>query len=254
MIFCYTVIKKNKRGDWMITEENSRTAMMLGEDAVERLANARVAVFGVGGVGGHLCEALARAGVGAIDLFDSDEVSLSNLNRQIVALHSTVGRLKVDVMRERILDIAPSCCVRAFPVFYLPENADDYPLGEYDYIADAIDTVSAKVELAVRAAREGVSIIAAMGAGNRTDPTCFRVTDLFSTSGCPLARVMRRELKARGLTRLKVVFSDEPTHKPADDAPLPQEAGRRIPPGSLPFVPSAVGLIMARQIVFDLIQ
>lgn len=254
MIFCYTVIKKNKRGDWMITEENSRTAMMLGEDAVERLANARVAVFGVGGVGGHLCEALARAGVGAIDLFDSDEVSLSNLNRQIVALHSTVGRLKVDVMRERILDIAPSCRVRAFPVFYLPENADDYPLGEYDYIADAIDTVSAKVELAVRAAREGVPIIAAMGAGNRTDPMRFRVTDLFSTSGCPLARVMRRELKARGLTRLKVVFSDEPTHKPADDAPLPQEAGRRIPPGSLPFVPSAVGLIMARQIVFDLIQ
>ena len=238
----------------MITEENSRTAMMLGEGAVERLANARVAVFGVGGVGGHLCEALARAGVGAIDLFDSDEVSLSNLNRQIVALHSTVGRLKVDVLRERILDIAPSCRVRAFPVFYLPENADDYPLGEYDYIADAIDTVSAKVELAVRAAHAGVPIIAAMGAGNRTDPTRFRVTDLFSTSGCPLARVMRRELKARGLTRLKVVFSDEPTHKPADDAPLPQEAGRRIPPGSLPFVPSAVGLIMARQIVFDLIQ
>ena len=235
----------------MITEENSRTAMMLGEGAVERLANARVAVFGVGG---HLCEALARAGVGAIDLFDSDEVSLSNLNRQIVALHSTVGRLKVDVMRERILDIAPSCRVRAFPVFYLPENADDYPLGKYDYIADAIDTVSAKVELAVRAAHAGVPIIAAMGAGNRTDPTRFRVTDLFSTSGCPLARVMRRELKARGLTRLKVVFSDEPTHKPADDAPLPQEAGRRIPPGSLPFVPSAVGLIMARQIVFDLIQ
>ena len=238
----------------MITEENSRTAMMLGEGAVERLANARVAVFGVGGVGGHLCEALARAGVGAIDLFDSDEVSLSNLNRQIVALHSTVGRLKVDVMRERILDVAPSCRVRAFPVFYLPENADDYPLGEYDYIADAIDTVSAKVELAVRAAHAGVPIIAATGAGNRTDPTRFRVTDLFSTSGCPLARVMRRELKARGLTRLKVVFSDEPTHKPADDAPLPQEAGRRIPPGSLPFVPSAVGLIMARQIVFDLIQ
>ena len=185
MIFCYTVIKKNKRGDWMITEENSRTAMMLGEDAVERLANARVAVFGVGGVGGHLCEALARAGVGAIDLFDSDEVSLSNLNRQIVALHSTVGRLKVDVMRERILDIAPSCRVRAFPVFYLPENADDYPLGEYDYIADAIDTVSAKVELAVRAAREGVPIIAAMGRGTAPTRCAFGSPIFFRPADVP---------------------------------------------------------------------
>ena len=169
----------------MITEENSRTAMMLGEGAVERLANARVAVFGVGGVGGHLCEALARAGVGAIDLFDSDEVSLSNLNRQIVALHSTVGRLKVDVMRERILDIAPSCRVRAFPVFYLPENADDYPLGEYDYIADAIDTVSAKVELAVRAAHAGVPIIAAMGRGTAPTRRAFGSPIFFRPADVP---------------------------------------------------------------------
>ena len=229
--------------------------MLLGENAMQRLASARVAVFGVGGVGGHLCEALARAGVGAIDLFDNDRVSLSNINRQAVAAHSTVGRFKVEVMRERILDIAPSCTVRAYPTFYLPENADDYPLNEYDYVADAVDTVSAKLELAIRADRDGIPLIAAMGAGNRTDPTRFHVTDLFSTSGCPLARVMRRELKARGIRHLKVVFSDEPTATRPIDAPVvvPDPETRKTPPASLPFVPSAVGLIMAREIVFDLI-
>ena len=239
-----------------IREEHIRTAMLLGEGAMERLGSARVAVFGVGGVGGHLCEALARAGVGAIDLFDNDTVSLSNINRQTIAAHSTVGRPKVEVMRERILDIAPECRVRAFEAFYLPENADAYPLEEYDYVADAIDTVSAKIELAVRAERAGVPMIAAMGAGNRTDPTRFRVTDLFSTSGCPLARVMRRELKARGVRRLKVVFSDEPTATPPKDAPtaVADPETRKTPPASLPFVPSAVGLIMAREIVFDLIE
>ncbi len=240
-----------------IREENSRTAMLFGVAAMEKLERAHVAVFGVGGVGGHLCEALARAGIGAIDLFDSDTVSLSNINRQIVALHSTVGRPKVEVMRERILDINPACRVRAFQTFYLPENADQYPLGGYDYIADAIDTVSAKIELAVRAERAGVPLIAAMGAGNRTDPTRFAVTDLFETSGCPLARVMRRELKARGVKRLTVVFSDEPTAPRAPDAPiLVQEDGtapQKTPPASLSFVPSAAGLIMARKVVFDLI-
>lgn len=240
-----------------IREENSRTAMLLGASAMEKLERAHVAVFGVGGVGGHLCEALARAGVGAIDLFDNDTVSLSNINRQIVALHSTVGRPKVEVMRERIMDINPACRVRIYQTFYLPENADAYPLEGYDYIADAIDTVSAKVELAVRAERAGIPLIAAMGAGNRTDPTRFAVTDLFETSGCPLARVMRRELKARGVKRLAVVFSDEPTAERSADAPIEAQKGsaeyKKMPPASLSFVPSAVGLIMARKIVFDLI-
>ena len=236
----------------MLREQDSRTAMLLGEKALERLQNAHVAVFGVGGVGGHLCEALARAGVGAIDLFDNDTVSVSNLNRQLVALHSTLGQNKVDVMKARILDINPACRVQTYPVFYLPENADAYPLTAYDYIADAIDTVSAKVELAVRADQAGIPILAAMGAGNRTDPTRFAVRDLFETTGCPLARVMRRELKARGVKRLKVVFSDEPALKPLED-PFAGE-GKKRSPGSLSFVPSAVGLIMAREIVFDLLK
>lgn len=233
-------------------EEDIRTAMLLGESAMEKLRDAHVAVFGVGGVGGHLCEALARAGVGAIDLFDNDEVSRSNINRQIVALHSTLGRAKVDVMRDRILDINPDCLVRTYRTFYLPENADNYPLEGYTYIADAIDTVSAKIELAVRAARAGVPLISAMGAGNRTDPTRFAVTDLFKTEGCPLARVMRRELRARGIHRLKVVFSSEPTAPVPEDAPeIPCDPHKR-PPASLPFVPSVAGLIMAGEIVMDI--
>ncbi|MBQ2735581.1 MAG: tRNA threonylcarbamoyladenosine dehydratase [Clostridia bacterium] len=241
----------------MQKEENVRTAMLLGAEAMEKLRTARVAVFGVGGVGGHICEALARAGVGAIDLFDSDAVSLSNINRQIIALHSTVGRPKVEVMRERILDINPACRVTAQEVFYLPENADNYPLGCYTYIADAVDTVAAKIELAVRAEREGVPLISSMGTGNKLDPTRFAVTDLFKTTGCPLARVMRRELKARGLKHLKVVFSEEPACTRPDDAPAEpaQEHGsRRSPPGSLSFVPSVVGLIMAGEIVKEIIH
>ena len=228
--------------------------MLLGERAMEKLQNAHVAVFGIGGVGGHLCEALARAGVGAIDLYDSDCVSVSNINRQIVALHSTVGRQKTEVMRERILDINPDCRARVFNTFYLPENADDYPLDGYTYIADAIDTVSAKIELAVRSQAAGVPIIAAMGAGNRTDPTRFAVTDIFSTSGCPLARTMRRELKSRGVRSLKVVFSDEPVTEAPADAPTVASDGKKAPIGSLSFVPSVVGLIMAREIVFDLVN
>lgn len=234
-------------------EQDIRTAMLLGEGGMRRLANAHVAVFGVGGVGGHLAEALARAGVGTISLFDNDTVSLSNINRQAVAFHSTLGRPKVEVMRDRILDINPDCRVHTYQTFYLPENADDYPLDGYDYIADAIDTVSAKIELAVRASGLGIPMIAAMGAGNRTDPTRFAVTDLFQTSGCPLARVMRRELKARGIKHLKVVFSDEPTAPRPTDAPVTDADNSHKPtPASLPFVPSVVGLIMAREIVMEL--
>ena len=227
-------------------EEHIRSAMLLGEDAIERLAAAKVAVFGVGGVGGYVCEALARAGVGELHLFDNDAVSLSNINRQIVALHSTVGHPKVEVMRDRILDINPDCRVVTHQIFYLPENADDFPLLGFDYVADAIDTVSAKIELAVRATAAGVPLISAMGTGNKLDATRFCVTDLSKTSGCPLARVMRRELKARGITHLKVVYSTEETKKPIL---LTEEEGSRIPPASLPYVPPVAGLLMAGEII-----
>ena len=227
-------------------EEHIRSAMLLGEDAIERLAAAKVAVFGVGGVGGYVCEALARAGVGELHLFDNDVVSLSNINRQIVALHSTVGRPKVEVMRDRILDINPDCRVVTHQFFYLPENADNFPLSDFDYVADAIDTVAAKIELAVRATAACVPIISAMGTGNKLDATRFCVTDLSKTSGCPLARVMRRELKARGITHLKVVYSTEEAKKPIS---LIEEDGARIPPASLPYVPPVAGLLMAGEII-----
>lgn len=233
-------------------EEFSRTAMVLGVTAVERLKNARVAVFGVGGVGGALCEALARAGIGSIDLFDNDSVSLSNINRQIIALHSTVGRSKVEVMRERILDINPDCAVKIHQVFYLPENADDFPLSDYDYIADAVDTVSAKLELAVRAKNAAVPLISSMGTGNKLDPSRFEITDISKTFGCPLARVMRRELKARGILHLKVVFSSEEAVSPPEDAPSILPAQGKRPPGSLSFVPPVAGYLMAGEIIRDL--
>lgn len=238
-----------------LREEESRTARLLGTHALEKLKSARVAVFGVGGVGGFTCEALARAGVGHLDLFDSDTVSLSNINRQIIALHSTVGKYKVDVMKERVLDINPTCEVRTYPVFYLPENADQFPLEHYDYIADAIDTVSAKIELAVRAKQANIPMIAAMGAGNKLDATRFEVTDLSKTAGCPLARVMRRELKARGITHLKVVFSTEPAAPTPEDFALELSNNeKKLPPGSLSYVPSVAGLLMAGEIIKDLIQ
>lgn len=232
-------------------QEQLRTAMLLGCDAVEKLQKARVAVFGVGGVGGYACEALARAGVGAIDLFDRDVISLSNINRQIIALHSTVGRPKVEVMRERILDINPDCAVTAHEVFYLPENADLYPLGGYDCILDAVDTVSAKIELAVRADRAGVPLVAAMGAGNKLDASRFTVTDLAKTEGCPLARVMRRELKARGIRHLRVVWSPEPAAPLPDDAPLPSPEDNAVkrPPASISYVPSVAGLLLAGEAI-----
>lgn len=238
----------------MVYEEHLRTAMLIGEAAVKQLHGAHVAVFGVGGVGSYLCEALARAGVGAIDLFDDDAVSLSNINRQLVALHSTVGQAKVDVMRDRILDINPECRVTAHRTFYLPENADAYPFDGYDYIADAIDTVTAKLELAVRAKAAGVPIISAMGTGNKLDPSRLCVTDVSKTEGCPLARVMRRELKARGITHMKVVYSSEPVVPRPADAPTPTDDSRRTPPASISFVPSVAGLMMAGEIVKDLTQ
>ncbi len=230
--------------DGGIPPEHTRTAALLGVDGVARLSHARVAVFGIGGVGGHLAEALARAGVGAIDLIDRDTVSLSNINRQAVALHSTVGRPKVEVMAERIRDIAPACRVSGHVCFYLPETADNFDLSAYDFVADCVDTVSAKVELALRADAAGVPLIAAMGAGNKLHPERLRVGDLFRTEVDPLARVMRRELKARGIRRLLCVWSDE--------VPLPArlmgEDGRPAP-GSISFVPSAMGLIMAGEII-----
>ena len=233
-----------------IKEEFSRTAYIYGEDAIDKLKKSRVAVFGVGGVGGYICEALCRAGVGSIDIFDRDSVSVSNINRQIIALHSTVGRAKVDVMKERMLDINPDCNITAHNVFYLPENADEFDLSNYDYIADAVDTVAAKLEIAERAYKLGIPVISAMGAGNKTDPTCFEVADIADTTVCPLARVMRRELKARGIKKYKVVYSKE---EPIKSGVVDSESGKAIP-GSLSFVPSVVGLIMAGEIVNDLVK
>lgn len=236
----------------------SRTELLLGSKAMQRIYHARVAVFGIGGVGGHAVDALARSGVGAIDLFDDDEVCLTNLNRQLIATHSSLGRKKVEVMRERILDINPECQVAAYPMFYLPENADTVDLSAYDYVIDAIDTVSAKIELAVRCDRLGVPLVSSMGAGNKLDPTAFEVADIYKTSVDPLARVMRRELKARGVRGLRVVYSKEPPLTPEGE----QEGGlldtvriggsRRSTPGSCAFVPSVAGLILAGEVIKNL--
>lgn len=229
-------------------EEWSRTAYIYGDEAIEKLAMSKVAVFGVGGVGGYVCEALARAGIGQIDVFDKDTVSLSNINRQIIALHSTVGRSKVEVIKERILDINPECKVNAHEVFYLPENAHEYDLSGYDYIVDAVDTVNAKLEIITRASTLNIPVISAMGAGNKTDPTKFEVADIKKTEVCPLARVMRRELKKRGVDKLKVVYSKE---EPKRIENAPAENGKTIP-GSLSFVPSVMGLIIAGEVINEL--
>lgn len=228
-----------------------RTALLLGEAGVEKLKKARVAVFGIGGVGGYAVEALARSGVGHLTLFDKDRISISNLNRQIIALHSTLDKLKVEAMKERIYDINPEIEVETHACFYLPENAEEYDLSQYDYILDAVDTVTAKLELAVRAERAGVPLISSMGAGNKLDPTGFRVTDIYKTSVCPLAKVMRKELKARGIRHLKVVYSEELPVRPKEN--LTAE-GRRALPGSVAFVPSVAGLIMAGEVIKDLTE
>ncbi len=227
-----------------VPEEHTRTAALVGEAGLDRLATARVAVFGIGGVGGHLAEALARAGVGRLTLVDRDVVSLSNINRQAVALHSTVGRPKVDVMAERIRDINPACAVEAFERFYLPETAEEFDLTAFDFVADCVDTVAAKVELAVRCEAGGIPLIAAMGAGNKLRPERFRISDIAKTETDPLARVMRRELKKRGVKKLLCAWSDEPPR----DSNILGENGKPAP-ASISFVPSAMGLVMAGEII-----
>ena len=237
----------------------------MGCDAIEKLKDAAVAVFGLGGVGAYAVEALARAGVGTLALIDDDRICMTNLNRQIIALHSTIGKQKVDAMAERVLDINPKCNVEKHQCFYTPENADEFDLTRYSYIIDAVDMVSAKLELAVRATSAGVPIISCMGAGNKMDPTKFEVTDIYKTSVCPLARVMRHELRARGVEHLKVVYSKEPPMRPFDG----QHAAcrdhcvcppgtkrlcseRRSIPGSVPFVPPVAGMILAGEVIKDL--
>lgn len=232
-------------------EQFSRTRLLLGEAAMERLAGARVAVFGIGGVGGHAVEALVRSGVGEIDLIDSDTVSESNLNRQLIATHSTVGRYKVDVMEERIKDINPQATVHKYQCFFLPENAGQFPFEAYDYVVDAVDTVTAKIELVLKAQAAKVPVISSMGAGNKLDASAFRVADIYQTSVCPLAKVMRRELKKRGVKHLKVVYSQEMPLTPESSGEMPPE-GRRAVPGSVAFVPSVAGLIIAGEVVKDL--
>ena len=227
----------------------SRTRMLLGDAAMARLKQARVAVFGVGGVGGHAVEALARSGVGALDLVDSDRVALSNLNRQIVATRDTLGMLKVEAAKQRILSINPDCRVKTYPIFFLPETADQFDFSQYDYVVDAIDTVTGKLRLIEAAMAAGVPVISSMGAGNKLDPTAFRVADISETSVCPLARVMRRELRKRGIDHVKVVYSTEPALSPA---PADEETRRRATPGSTAFVPAVAGLILAGEVVKDI--
>ena len=248
-------------------DQFSRTRLLLGYDAVEKLKNARVAVFGIGGVGGYVCEALIRSGVGHFDLIDNDKVSLSNINRQIIATRKTVGRYKTEVMRERMLDINPEAEVLLYNSFFLPETADEFPFEKYDYVVDAVDTVTAKIELVMKCKEKGVPIISSMGAGNKLDPSAFKVADIYKTNVCPLAKVMRHELKKRGVKKLKVVYSEEKAIKPLKDMSvscengsiLPQEtefkaSHRRSTPGSVAFVPSVAGLIIAGEVVKDLIK
>lgn len=229
-----------------------RTRLLLGSAAMEKLKQSRVAVFGLGGVGGHAAEGLCRSGVGALDLFDNDEVSLTNLNRQLIATQETIGMPKTEAMRQRLLSINPEMQVEARQLFYLPENADQVDLSRYDYVIDAIDTVSAKLELAVRCNRMGVRLISAMGAGNKLDPTKLVVTDISKTSVCRLARVMRQELRKRGIDHLKVCYSTEPALAPLAEEAAENAPGKRQTPGSTAFVPSVMGLIIAGQVVREL--
>jgi tRNA A37 threonylcarbamoyladenosine dehydratase len=243
----------------------SRTQLLLGQEAMERLSRCRVAVFGIGGVGGYAVEALARSGIGALDLIDNDRVCLTNLNRQLHATRKTIGKYKVDVAEERIIDINPDCRVRTYKTFYLPDTRDQFDFTQYDYIIDAIDTVTGKLALAEQAQEVDTPIISAMGAGNKTDPTAFLVADIYKTSVCPLARIMRSECRKRGIRRLKVVYSTEEPKRPREDPAIsrgedcacPPDTGkstvRRDIPGSTAFVPSVAGLIIAGEVVKDLI-
>lgn len=233
----------------MTENEFSRTELLLGREALARLAASRVAVFGIGGVGGYTVEALARSGVGSIELIDHDKVSISNINRQIIATHKTIGRYKVDVMRERIAEINPACAVTARSCFYLPENRQEFDFRAYDYVVDAVDTVTAKLSIVLQAKEVGTPVISCMGAGNKRNPALFEVADIYETSVCPLARVMRRELKKRGVGELKVVYSKEMPMTPLAEE---ETDGQRRTPGSLAFVPSVAGLIIASEVVGDL--
>lgn len=243
----------------------SRTQLLLGPDTMESLYSKKVAVFGIGGVGGYVCEALVRSGIGAFDLIDDDKVCLTNLNRQIIATRKTVGKYKAEVMRDRMLEINPDAKIEIHKCFFLPENADDFPFSEYDYIVDAVDTVTAKIELVMRAQKEGVPIISAMGAGNKMDAGKLKIADIYDTKICPLARVMRRELKKRNVKKLKVVYSDEQPIRPLEDMSISCRTHcicppgtqhkcteRRDIPGSTAFVPAVAGLLIAGDIVKDL--
>ena len=231
-------------------DQFERTRILIGDEALARLRAARVAVFGVGGVGGYVVEALSRSGVGALDLVDNDTVGLTNLNRQIIATHSTVGRYKVDVAAERVADINPDCAVRTYKIFYLPETEGEFDFTQYDYIVDAIDTVAAKISLVLNAQRVGTPILCALGTGNKLDPGKLEIGDLYDTSVCPLARVMRRELRRRGVTHLQVLWSREEPIKPI---PSEEETTRRSVPGSTAFVPPTAGLMIASEVVRQLI-
>lgn len=250
-----------------MSRQFARTQLLLGSEAMEKLAHSRVAVFGVGGVGGYVCEALARSGVGAFDLIDDDKVCLTNINRQIIATRKTIGKYKAEVMRERILDINPSADIRVYKCFFLPENADEFPFDEYDYVVDAVDTVTAKIELVMKAQEKGVRIISSMGAGNKLDASAFRVADIYKTKVCPLAKVMRRELKKRGVKKLKVVYSEEKALTPLEDESISCRSNcvcppgtehkctdRRAIPGSVAFVPPVAGLIIAGEVIKDLCE
>lgn len=243
-----------------MTNQFSRTELLLGHEAMERLFRSRVAVFGIGGVGGYVCEALVRSGVGKFDLIDSDKVCLTNLNRQILATRKTVGKYKVEVMRERMLEINPEADIRVHRCFFLPENAEEFSFEEYDYVVDAVDTVTAKLAIVMKAKACKTPVISCMGAGNKLDAGRFRVMDIYQTDICPLAKVMRRELKKRGVGQLKVVCSDEKPIRPSGcaaadcktDCGCPPRTARRAIPGSIAFVPAAAGLILAGEVVKDL--
>ena len=243
-------------------DQFSRTRLLVGEENIRRFAASRVAVFGVGGVGGYVVEALARSGIGTLDLIDNDTVCLSNLNRQIIATHRTLGMYKVDAAKERVLDINPDAVVNTWRTFFLPETADQFDFSKYDYVVDAIDTVTGKIELIRKAKQAGVPVISSMGAGNKLDASAFKAADISQTKVCPLAKVMRRELKKRGIDHLKVVYSEEIPLTPlsqdteAEPADSPQSAAvrRRQTPGSMAFVPSAAGLIIAGEIIRDLMK
>ena len=233
-------------------EQFARTGLLLGEENMQKLADMRVAVFGIGGVGGYVVEALARSGVGTFDLIDNDTVALSNLNRQIIATKDTIGRYKTEVMRERILSVNPEAKINVHNCFYLPENAAEFDFSEYSYVVDAVDTVTAKIDIIMQAQAAGVPVINSMGAGNKLDATTLVVTDIHKTTMCPLAKVMRRELKKRGVKKLKVVYSTEKAIKPVGE--VEENTGRRSTPGSISYVPSVAGLLIAGEIIKEIIE